>query len=172
MDGEDFALFTPNNTQWLEKPIGNGGMRLWHLLGIIFFSILGVVVLLCCCFRFRIPRTKQEIEADFNRRKIVKKFRKRIQKFENSEMDAEMNLRKALEKIRADFIKEAKNKSSEDGSSTSDNDESNYDDSKKGAKKKKSQSASKKDDQLIQTIYTGNFETKSTDTLEVGGKDY
>lgn len=41
-------------------------------------------------------RTKQEIEADFNRRKIVKKFRKRIQKFENAEMDAEMDLRKGM----------------------------------------------------------------------------
>lgn len=39
-------------------------------------------------------RTKQEIEADYQRRKIVKKFRKRIQKFENSEMDAEMDLKK------------------------------------------------------------------------------
>lgn len=40
------------------------------------------------------PRTKQEIEADYQRRKIVKKFRKRIQKFENSDMDAEMDLKK------------------------------------------------------------------------------
>lgn len=53
-----------------------------------------MVVLLCCCFRFRIPRTKQEIEADFVRRKICKKFRKRIQKFENSEMDGDMDLKK------------------------------------------------------------------------------
>lgn len=53
-----------------------------------------LVVLLCCCFRFRIPRTKQEIEADYQRRKIVKKFRKRIQKFENAEMDGEMDLKK------------------------------------------------------------------------------
>lgn len=56
--------------------------------------ILFLVVLLCCCFRFRIPRTKQEIEADYQRRKIVKKFRKRIQKFENAEMDGEMDLKK------------------------------------------------------------------------------
>jgi hypothetical protein len=41
-------------------------------------------------------RTKQEIEADYQRRKIVKKFRKRIQKFENSEMDAEMDLKKGI----------------------------------------------------------------------------
>ena len=62
------------------------------------------VVLLCCCFRFRIPRTKQEIEADYNRRKIVKKFRKRIQKFENTEMDAEMDLRKGKKSYKT-FVK-------------------------------------------------------------------
>ena len=45
-------------------------------------------------------RTKQEIEADYQRRKIVKKFRKRIQKFENSEMDAEMDLKKGEKCLR------------------------------------------------------------------------
>lgn len=49
--------------------------------------------MLCCCFRFRIPRTKQEIEADFQRRKIAKKFRERLACIKNSEMD-DMNLQK------------------------------------------------------------------------------
>ncbi|XP_070504304.1 transmembrane inner ear expressed protein isoform X2 [Chironomus tepperi] len=150
--------FLRENTQWLEKEVGNLGLRLWHVLGIVFFSILAIVVLLCCCFRFRIPRTKQEIEADYNRRKIVKKFRKRIQKFENTEMDAEMDLRK-------DFMKDA-HKSS-DHSSGSDNDESNYDD-RTGARKKKMQTIHKKD-QLIQTIYSGNCNDTSNASLEVGG---
>ncbi|CAH1707145.1 unnamed protein product [Chironomus riparius] len=154
--------FLRENTQWLEKEVGNLGLRLWHVLGIVFFSILAIVVLLCCCFRFRIPRTKQEIEADHNRRKIVKKFRKRIQKFENTEMDAEMDLRKALEKIRADFMKDA-HKSS-DHSSGSENDESNYDD-KTGARKKKLQTIHKKD-QLIQTIYTGSSYDTTNASLE------
>jgi hypothetical protein len=44
-------------------------------------------------------RTKQEIEADYQRRKIVRKFKKRIQKFENSEMDAEMDLKKGKENL-------------------------------------------------------------------------
>lgn len=39
-------------------------------------------------------RTKQEIEADYQRRKIVRKFKKKIQKFEDAEMDAEMDLKK------------------------------------------------------------------------------
>nr|CAD7193779.1 unnamed protein product [Timema douglasi] len=45
------------------------------------------VVLLCCCFRFRIPRTKQEIEADYVRKKISKKFQKQLRAIPNTEMD-------------------------------------------------------------------------------------
>lgn len=56
--------------------------------------IKGINILLLANQILSFYRTKQEIEADYNRRKIVKKFRKRIQKFENAEMDAEMNLRK------------------------------------------------------------------------------
>lgn len=47
--------------------------------------------MLCCCFRFRIPRTKQEIEADYQRRVIAKSFRERLRNIKNSEMD-NMNL--------------------------------------------------------------------------------
>lgn len=49
--------------------------------------------MLCCCFRFRIPRTKQDIEADYQRRVIAKKFRERLKYINNSEMD-EMDLQK------------------------------------------------------------------------------
>lgn len=55
--------------------------------------------MLCCCFRFRIPRTKQEIEADFQRRKIAKKFRQRLAGIKNSEMD-DMNLQKGIMTMR------------------------------------------------------------------------
>lgn len=49
--------------------------------------------MLCCCVRFRIPRTKQDIEADYQRRKIAKKFREHLACIKNSEMD-DMNLQK------------------------------------------------------------------------------
>ncbi|XP_031622783.1 transmembrane inner ear expressed protein isoform X3 [Contarinia nasturtii] len=62
-------------------------------------------VMLCCCFRFRIPRTKQDIEADYQRRVIAKNFRERLWNIKNSEMD-NMNLQKALERIRQDFVAE------------------------------------------------------------------
>lgn len=51
------------------------------------------VIMLCCCFRFRIPRTKQDIEADYQRRKIAKKFRERLANIKNCEMD-DMDLQK------------------------------------------------------------------------------
>lgn len=54
-------------------------------------AIFVSVVMLCCCFRFRIPRTKQEIEADYQRRVIAKSFRERLRNIKNSEMD-NMNL--------------------------------------------------------------------------------
>ena len=53
------------------------------------------MILLCCCFKFRIPRTKQEIEGDFVRRKILKKFRKRLKAIQNQELD-EMDLKKGM----------------------------------------------------------------------------
>ena len=39
---------------------------------IFFFS---TVVLLCCFMKCRVPRTKQEIEADFKRKEITRRFR-------------------------------------------------------------------------------------------------
>lgn len=49
------------------------------------------VILLCCCISFRIPRTKQEIEADYIRKQITRKFRKQLDLIQDSEMD-EMDL--------------------------------------------------------------------------------
>lgn len=50
---------------------------------------------MCCCVRFRIPRTKQEIEADFVRRKIVTKFCKQLRQLSDTEMD-NMDLLKGI----------------------------------------------------------------------------
>lgn len=43
---------------------------------------------MCCCFRFRIPRTKQQIEADYQRRIITNKFRQQLETIQDSKMDA------------------------------------------------------------------------------------
>ncbi|CAH0400991.1 unnamed protein product [Chilo suppressalis] len=52
--------------------------------------------MICCCFRYRIPRTKQQIEADYQRRKITSKFRQQLETIQDSRMDA-MSLKDALE---------------------------------------------------------------------------
>lgn len=43
--------------------------------------------MVCCCFRFRIPRTKQQIEADYKRRKITTKFRQQLETIQDAQMD-------------------------------------------------------------------------------------
>lgn len=47
-----------------------------------------LVVLFCCCVRIRVPRTKQEIEADYHRKKLAEKFRQRLKSINNKDMDA------------------------------------------------------------------------------------
>lgn len=44
--------------------------------------------MVCCCFRFRIPRTKQQIEADYQRRKITSKFRQELETIQDAKMDS------------------------------------------------------------------------------------
>ncbi|CAH2229166.1 jg2999 [Pararge aegeria aegeria] len=51
--------------------------------------------MVCCCFRFRIPRTKQQIEADYKRRKITTKFRHELETIQDSKMDT-ISLKDAL----------------------------------------------------------------------------
>lgn len=77
--------------EWLEQDIA--GFRAWQLVGIILSVILAIIIMICCCVRFRIPRTKQEIEADYIRKKLTRSFRKELAKINDKEMD-EMDLRK------------------------------------------------------------------------------
>lgn len=78
--------------QWLENE-AFPGFRVWQLAGIILSVLLSIIVGLCCCIRFRVPRTKQEIEADYIRKRITKSFRNELSKISNTEMD-EMDLQK------------------------------------------------------------------------------
>ena len=39
---------------------------------------LYLVVLLCCMFDCRIPRTKQEIEADYEKRALLKRYKEQL----------------------------------------------------------------------------------------------
>lgn len=60
------------------------------------------MILICCCFKFRIPRTKQEIEADYQRKKLAAKFRERLKLIQNQDMDS-LDLKRALEIIQQDY---------------------------------------------------------------------
>ncbi|XP_017785048.1 PREDICTED: transmembrane inner ear expressed protein isoform X2 [Nicrophorus vespilloides] len=92
------ATFHPNPNEaaepWIEKSALDGsGFRNWHLILISFSGFLTLVILVCCCVKIRIPRTKQEIEANYRRKKLVEKFRARIRLIRNQEMD-EMDLKR------------------------------------------------------------------------------
>lgn len=79
------------------------GVRIWQFAGIIFSILLSIVVGLCCCIRFRVPRTKKEIEADYIRKRITKSFRNELSKISNTEMD-EMDLQKGNDATTASKI--------------------------------------------------------------------
>uniref|UniRef100_A0A8D9E0V3 Transmembrane inner ear expressed protein n=1 Tax=Cacopsylla melanoneura TaxID=428564 RepID=A0A8D9E0V3_9HEMI len=98
--------------EFLEKTVF--GFRLWAILYGALGVISLVVVLLCCCVRFRIPRTKQEIEADYVRRQITRHFQKYLKTIQDSEMD-EMDLQKALVRVKGVF--DAEHQPSPSGSS-------------------------------------------------------
>ncbi|XP_050304802.1 transmembrane inner ear expressed protein [Anthonomus grandis grandis] len=97
------------NEPWIERPAIEGAeFRIWHLMFFALCAFGMFVILICCCIRIRVPRTKQEIEADFKRKKIATKFRKRLKIISNQDMES-VDLRKALEIIiEADYKEELK----------------------------------------------------------------
>ena len=102
---------TTEEIPWAEQTI-TGGFRMWQVLFIaggalmmlspfcskVFcvhnrcnhysnYNFLIQVIVMCCCFRIRIPRTKQEIDADFRRKQLAKRFRQELKRIRNSELD-------------------------------------------------------------------------------------
>ena len=65
------------------------GFRVWQLAFMAAFAILCIVIVLCCIFRCRIPRTKQEIEADCARKKVTKQFSLHLRKIPVDKMELE-----------------------------------------------------------------------------------
>ncbi|XP_073827104.1 uncharacterized protein isoform X1 [Musca autumnalis] len=90
-EDQDFLDVNPDST-WLERTT-IGGFRVWHIIAICLGIVMSIIIMVCCCVRFRIPRTKQEIEADYQRKQITKKFREKLQQIKNSDMD-DMDLQK------------------------------------------------------------------------------
>ena len=65
------------------------GFRVWQLAFMSAFALLCLVIVLCCIFRCRIPRTKQEIEADCARKKVTKQFSQHLRKIPVDKMELE-----------------------------------------------------------------------------------
>ncbi|XP_059168206.1 uncharacterized protein LOC131950170 [Physella acuta] len=58
----------------IEKEI-LGPLRVWHIIGIVVTVLLIAVVIGCCCYHdFRVPRTRQEIKANHEKRMMNKKY--------------------------------------------------------------------------------------------------
>ncbi|XP_065212752.1 transmembrane inner ear expressed protein-like [Planococcus citri] len=97
---------TTNDSGAVDVILGSkiiGDLLVWHILSIICGLISIKLIWLCCCVSFRIPRTKQEIEADYVRKQIAKKFRKQLNSIPDGEMD-EMDLTKAVERVRFELM--------------------------------------------------------------------
>ena len=69
-----------NETIFDKTVIESIGIKIWHLAFMIFACAVIVTIVLCCLFRCRVPRTRQEIEADIVRNRVTKHFRKHLEK--------------------------------------------------------------------------------------------
>ncbi|OQR79173.1 hypothetical protein BIW11_05923 [Tropilaelaps mercedesae] len=95
---ECVAVVPEVGSDWLEKSV-IAGFRVWQLM---FMSCAGatvIIVVMCCFMKCRVPRTKQEIEADCHRRELTLQFRKQLNRIT---MD-DMTFLKALDKVRVAF---------------------------------------------------------------------
>lgn len=72
-----------------------GGFKVWHIIFIIIAFLITLVVIYCCFHRCRIPRTKQEIEADSWRSSLTKKFRNYLQELPTESI----NFLEAIKKV-------------------------------------------------------------------------
>lgn len=93
----------PTPEDWLEIEVIDE-FKIWHLLFMALACAITLSVLACCIMKCRIPRTKQEIEADYKRRLLTRRFRSMLNKVQVDNT----NLRTALEKVTELYEKEAK----------------------------------------------------------------
>ncbi|XP_028135305.1 transmembrane inner ear expressed protein isoform X1 [Diabrotica virgifera virgifera] len=98
-----YANPNEENELWIETAaLESPRFRIWHYIFFCFSAFTILVVLFCCCVKIRVPRTKQEIEADYCRKKLAEKFRERLKLIKNQDMD-NMDLERALQIIQDDY---------------------------------------------------------------------
>ncbi|CAG9865273.1 unnamed protein product [Phyllotreta striolata] len=100
-----YANPNEENEIWIEQAAFDSRFRVWHYIFFCFSAFTIAVVLFCCCVKIRVPRTKQEIEADYCRKKLAGKFRHRLKLIKNQDMDT-MDLERALQIIQDDYAEE------------------------------------------------------------------
>ncbi|XP_054724526.1 transmembrane inner ear expressed protein-like [Uloborus diversus] len=81
---------------WLESEV-IAGFRVWQILFLICAGIGTLIVVACCFTRCRIPRTRQEIEANHRRSQITLMFRAYLDRMVVDEID----LMWALDEVKA-----------------------------------------------------------------------
>ncbi|KPM07692.1 hypothetical protein QR98_0061910 [Sarcoptes scabiei] len=87
------------DSSWLETVV-LGDFRIWHIIFSGLGILISIAVVLCCLFRCRIPRTKQEIEADYTRKKITKLINTHLRKIRLDELEFDpANLLPVLKRV-------------------------------------------------------------------------
>ncbi|KAG8196972.1 hypothetical protein JTE90_009027 [Oedothorax gibbosus] len=71
---------------WLEKEV-IAGFRIWQILFLVVAGLATLVIVCCCMTRCRIPRTRQEIEANHRRNQITQLFRQHLDDMVVDEVD-------------------------------------------------------------------------------------
>nr|KAG5698770.1 hypothetical protein BaRGS_032189 [Batillaria attramentaria] len=51
-----------------------GPLRIWHIVFIVGLVLIIVMTIVCCCVDFRIPRTRQEIDEAYKKRRMNEKY--------------------------------------------------------------------------------------------------
>ncbi|CAM1326821.1 Uncharacterised protein g9322 [Pycnogonum litorale] len=85
-------------TEWLEMDIV-AGFRAWQVMFLCIAGLITLIMFFCCVTNGRIPRTKQQIDADYQRKKLAKKFRAQLNKIQCEEMD----LAEAIQKLKEEM---------------------------------------------------------------------
>ncbi|KAF8796732.1 hypothetical protein HNY73_001077 [Argiope bruennichi] len=71
---------------WLETEVV-AGFRVWQILFLVCAGLGTLVVVVCCMTRWRIPHTRQEIEANHRRNQITQLFRCHLDRIPVDEVD-------------------------------------------------------------------------------------
>ncbi|GFY64947.1 uncharacterized protein TNIN_244621 [Trichonephila inaurata madagascariensis] len=87
---------THPESDWLESEV-IAGFRVWQILFLVCAGMSTLVIVACCVTRWRIPHTRQEIEANHRRNQITQLFRCHLDRLTVDEVD----LLWALDKVKA-----------------------------------------------------------------------